>query len=127
MTNEKIKELLTKLWQKTIKKELEWKKENNSEYSLSYPKSSISIRQYSQTEGMFLHQLSVYNLRGECIIKLDDNDCADIVDESINAKLELENSVDFLEYLFGKISSNYYKTEETIEDLLSNLDDDGTF
>lgn len=114
MTDEQITTLLKTLKQRTIEKALIWKKGSSDIFQISFPNSSITIRKFQSDEySQPKFSLYILNNRGETVLVVDE--------ENLYCYLS-DEAHSFLDDLYKMVSDQYYKVDDTIEDILSNLD-----
>ena len=113
MNNEKLHELMIRLNEKTLAKQIIWKKSSGSEeFKLSLKTGPITIQKVQQRYNSAYIEISLYNLDGDMI----ENHIVSEAHKDYQAALDL----------FTNVRRTFYKVEETLDDILSQLSTDDT-
>lgn len=110
MEQNEVISVFEKVIELSEKKKLTWRKIEETQFKVDFPRSSILLWMQWPHEGDYSRfGLNIINARGEYIDKI------------VSDETDIPNGAEKLAKLFETVKRNYLKADETIKDILDGL------
>lgn len=118
MDKKKVDEIIKLVHKRSISGKLKWEEISEKQFQLNYPKSSINIGMYLDTDaGVYYYSLQFLNSEGVIVLSIHDD----------NIKDYYSGTYKDIEEIYNSAKASVLKADETLDDIFKSLRDEIPF